>query len=148
MTLTVGATPGGCSWCGPGPAAKVNGGGLSGPAARLTGVEVAIGTEAVAFVTLIAGSGGLTAAWLFEVVRGCPRVQRGVACAASRWRGMERQRETGEKRETEKPDERSRMIGKPCNVDSSPVVLESGPRVQYFVNIAIYYNTYVFVTKK
>lgn len=56
-------------------------------------------------------------------------------------------REIGEKTETEKPDERSRMIGEPCNVDSSPVVLESGPRPQYFVNTAIYCNTHVFVIK-
>lgn len=86
--------------------AKVNGGGLSGPAARLTGVEVAIGTEAATFVALIAGSGGLTAA---VVVQGSSRPSKGstreVACTASRWRGMGRQRERQEKREKQ----RSRM---------------------------------------
>jgi len=46
-----------------------NGGGLSGLAARLTGVEVAIGIETAAFIALIAGSGGLTAG----VVRGRSR---------------------------------------------------------------------------
>jgi len=78
-----------------------NGGGLSGLAARLTGVEVAIGIETAAFIALIAGSGGLTAA----VVRGRPRVQRGNrGCSVVTARDGERQREIGG-REREKQRE-------------------------------------------
>lgn len=52
-------------------------------------------------------------------------------CRVAMARNGKTERKTGEKRETEKPDERSRMIGEPCNVDSSLAgsFYESGPRV-------------------
>lgn len=96
--------------------AKVNGGGLSGPAAGLTGVEVAIGTEPLVtavFVALIAESGRLTATCgSFEVVRGRPREfnGRGSRGVQRRDGGIGIEREVGKQRKTEKPDERNRMI--------------------------------------
>lgn len=74
MTLAVGVAWTGSWWVGPGPAAKVNGGGLTGPLAKLTGVEVAIGAEpadTAVLVVLIAGSVGVTAVsrpWSEDVV--------------------------------------------------------------------------------
>lgn len=71
-------------------------------------MEVAIGTEAAAFAALIAGSGGQTAAWSFEVVRGCSRPSKG-STGESRvprrdgagWEDRERDRRKERNREAE-----------------------------------------------
>lgn len=89
--------------------AKDNGGGLTGPLAKFTGVEVAIGAEPVditVLVVLVAGSIGVTARHQgrSKVVRRRPGTGvdfAGVACAATRWRGKETEveRETGREKQ-------------------------------------------------